>query len=453
MNIIIVGMGKLGMTLTSQLSGENHDVVVVDINGSVVTNTVDSYDVMGICGNGSTVEILREAGAKKAKLLIACTGSDELNILCCTFAKNLGTEYTIARVRNPDYATQTQFLREKIGINMIVNPEYETANEISRIIRFPSVASLDSFARGKVEMARIVLHSDNPLCDMQISEIRKKFKANVIICAVQRGNSVYIPGGKFELKREDSINITGTRTEISTFLKQTGVYKHRIKNVMIIGGGKIGFYLSELLSDTSRNIKLIDSDPARCHDLTNALTDVSIICGDGTDQAILDEQGLDNQDALVALTGIDEENIVVSLYAESKNVKKVIAKVNRHSYSILNNIGLETLVSPQNVAGSLVTRYVRALENSSGSANIQTLYKLVGGKIEAAEFIVPQNWAHNDETIKEMNLKSNLIVACIIRNGKVIYPNGDDCINSGDNVVIVTAGNSIKELHDIFKLG
>lgn len=451
MKIIIVGQGKFGTTLTGQLAEENHDIVVVDINSTVVTNVVDAHDVMGICGNGATVDILKEAGAKKAKLLIACTGSDELNILCCTFAKNLGTEYTIARVRNPDYATQGQFLREKIGINMIVNPEYETANEISRIIRFPSVAGIDSFARGKVEIARIVVHSDNPMIGMSVIDIRKKFKSNVIICAVQRGNSVTIPSGKFVIERDDSLSLTGTRSEISSFLKQTNVYKHKIKNVMIIGGGKIGYYLSDLLCNTGRNVKLIDSDEKRCHELTNLLSDVTVICGDGTDQDILEEQNIENQDALVALTGIDEENIIVSLYAEIRNVNKVIAKVDRHSYNIINNVGVETLVTPQTVASSLVTKYVRSLENSKENSHIQTLYKLLGGKIEAAEFIVPSNWTHNEEPFKDLDLRPDLIVGAIIRGSKIIFPNGNDCIMSGDRVIVVTAGNYLKELRDIFR--
>ncbi len=453
MYIIIVGQGKFGSTMTAQLCNESHDIVVVDINSDKVTNMVEQYDVMGICGNGSTVDVLKEAGADKAKLLIATTGSDELNILCCTFAKKLGTETTIARVRNPVYATQGQFLREKIGINMIVNPEYETANEISRIIRFPSVSSLDSFARGKVEIARVVLHADNPLCNLKVADVRKKIRANVIICAVQRSGTVTIPDGNFELQAEDSINITGTRSEISSFLKQAGLYKHRIKNVMIIGGGKIGFYLSELLSDTSRNITLIDSNLKKCHELTDELSDVTVVYGDGTDQDILEEQNIEKQDALVALTGIDEENIIVSLYAESKNVEKVIAKVDRHSYSILNDIGVETLVSPQIVASNLVTRYVRALENSVDNSQIQTLYKLVGGKIEAAEFLVPDNWAHDEETFKELDLRPNLLIGCIIRNSKIIFPNGDDSIRGGDSIIVINAGKSLKKLTDIFRVG
>ena len=450
MYIIIVGLGKLGSTLTKQLSTEGHDIVVVDPNNSVVSSTVDAYDVMGICGNGATYEVLKEAGAAKAKLIIAATGSDELNILCCLFAKHMGTENTIARVRNPDYAGQSQFLRNDLGISMTVNPEYETANEISRIIRFPSAANLDSFAGGRVEIARVRIHSDNPLCDMPIHEMRKKTKAKVIICAVQRNDSVFIPSGDFVLRCDDVISITGTRAELSSFMKQTGVYKQKIKNVMIIGGGRIAYYLAKLLSDTGRNIKLIELNDERCQHMSDMLDDVTVIHGDGTDQDILEEQCIDGQDALIALTGIDEENIIVSMYAESKGVNKVITKVNRHSYSILNDIGLETVVSPQIVAGNLVTRYVRALHNSAGNSQIQTLYKLVGGKVEAAEFIVPEDAGYLNIPFKELELMPNLLIGCIIRNGKIIFPGGDDVMKANDSVIVVTAGRIIEDLHDIF---
>lgn len=450
MYIIIVGLGKLGSTLTKQLSTEGHDIVVVDPDNSVVSSTVDTYDVMGICGNGATYEILKEAGAAKAKLIIAATGSDELNILCCLFAKHMGTENTIARVRNPDYAGQSQFLRNDLGISMTVNPEYETANEISRIIRFPSAANLDSFAGGRVEIARVRIHSDNPLCDMPIHEMRKKAKAKVIICAVQRNDSVFIPSGDFVLRCDDVISITGTRAELSSFMKQTGVYKQKIKNVMIVGGGRIAYYLAKLLSDTGRNIKLIELNDERCQHMSDMLDDVTVIHGDGTDQDILEEQCIDGQDALIALTGIDEENIIVSMYAESKGVNKVITKVNRHSYSILNDIGLETVVSPQIVAGNLVTRYVRALHNSAGNSQIQTLYKLVGGKVEAAEFIVPEDAGYLNIPFKELELMPNLLIGCIIRNGKIIFPGGDDVMKANDSVIVVTAGRIIEDLHDIF---
>lgn len=450
MHIIIVGLGKLGMTMTKQLVNEGHNITLVDINNERLTSAVDTYDVMGVWGNGATCEILEEAGATKSKLIIAATPSDELNILCCLIANRMGTENTIARVRNPDYAAQMQFLRNELGISMIVNPEYETANEISRIIRFPSAANLDSFARGKIEMASIRIHSDNILCDLPLYDLRKKVKAKVLVCAVQRDEDVFIPSGDFVIRCDDVISITGTRSELASFMKQTGVYKQKIKNVMIIGGGRIGYYLSKLLSDTGRNIKLIEQGDERCYHLADTLPDVTVIHGDGTDHELLEEQGLERQDALVALTGIDEENIIVSMYAESKGINKVITKVNRHSYSILGDLGLETVISPQIVAGNLVTRYVRALQNSAGNSQIQTLHKMVNGKVEAVEFIVPENAGYENIPFKDLNLLPNILVSCIMRNGKIIYPGGDDVMKANDNIIVVTAGRILEDLHDIF---
>ncbi len=450
MNIIIVGQGKFGTTMTKQLVAEGHDVAVIDIKREKVVSAVDAYDVMGICGNGASCDVLEEAGAAKAKLVIAATASDELNILVCLTANKMGTEHTIARVRNPDYANQHQFLHSELGINMIVNPEFETANEISRIIRFPSAAHLDSFARGKVEIASFRIHSDNILCDSPIYALRKKSKAKVIVCAVQRDDEVFIPSGDFVLKCDDIINVTGKRSELASFMRQCGVYKHKVKNVMIIGGGRIGYYLAKQLSDTGRNIKLIEHSESKCYSLSDSLPDVTVINGDGTDQEILDEQRLEYQDALVALTGIDEENIIVSMYAESKGVNKVITKVNRHSFSLLKDIGLETIVSPQIVAGNIVTRYVRALQNSAYNAQIQTLHKLVNGKVEAAEFIVPENAGYLDIPFKDLNLLPNLLIGCIMRKGKVIFPGGNDVMKAGDSVIVVTANRILEDLHDIF---
>ncbi|MBP3695908.1 MAG: Trk system potassium transporter TrkA [Clostridia bacterium] len=451
MNIIIVGQGKLGTTMTKQLVAEGHDVAVIDTRREKVESVVDVYDVLGVCGNGASCEVLEEAGAAKAKLIIATTASDELNILACLTAKRMGTEHTIARVRNPDYANQHQFLQKELGINMIVNPEFETANEISRIIRFPSAAHLDSFAKGKVEIASLRIHSDNPLCDTPVHDLRKKTKAKVIICAVQRDDEVFIPSGDFVIKCDDVISVTGTRSELVSLMRQCGVYRHKIKNILIIGGGRIGFYLAKQLSDTGRKIKLIEHNESKCYSLSENLPDdVTVIFGDGTDQEILDEQRLEYQDALVALTGIDEENIIVSMYAESKGVNKVITKVNRHSFSILNDIGLETIVSPQIVAGNLVTRYVRALHNSADNAQIQTLHKLVNGKVEAAEFIVPENAGYLDIPFKDLNLLPNLLIGCIMRNGKIIFPGGNDVMKAGDSVVVVTANRILEDLHDIF---
>lgn len=450
MYIIIVGLGKLGVNLTKQLVNEGHDVAVVDLRESRIAETVDAYDVMGVCGNGATLSVLEEAGLAKAKLLIAATGSDELNILSCLIANRKGVENTIARVRNPEYSDQLPFLREELGIGLIVNPEFETANEISRIIRFPSAANLDVFAGGKIEIARVRIHADNPLCDVAVCDIHKKCKAKVLICAVQRDDQIFIPSGDFVLRCDDAISITGSRSQISGFMRQTKVYKQKIKDVMIVGGGRIGYYLAHLLEDTGRNIKIIEQAEDRCIHLSDTLSDVTVIHGDGTDQDLLDEQRLQDQDALVALTGIDEENIIVSMYADSRGVPKVITKVNRHSYSILNDIGLETVVSPQIVAGNLVTRYVRALDNSSGNSRIQTLYKLVGGRVEAVEFSVPEDAGYLNIPFRDLQLLPNLLIGCIIRGGRIIFPRGDDVMQANDSVIVVTAGRILEDLHDIF---
>ena len=450
MRIIIVGQGKLGINLTKQLSKEGHDIVVIDKKSNVVTNIVDTFDVMGICGNGINFEILKEAGAARAKLIIAATGSDEINILCCTFAKNMGTAYAIARVRNADYVHQAHFLREKIGIDFIVNPEYETANEIARIIRFPVAANLDTFAGGKVEIATIKVPDGCFLCDLALSEMRKKSKSKVLIAAVQRNDRVYIPGGDFVFAANDTISVTGARSELGIFMRQMGIYRQRIKDIMIIGGGKIGYFLARELIGTGREIKLIENNQDRASELIDALSDVTIINADGTDQDILDEQGIDKLDALVALTGIDEENIIVSMYANKKNIQKVITKVDRHSHSILGEIGLETVVSPQIVAGNIVTRYVRALQNSTGMESIQTLYKLLGGKVEAVEIMVPPDSSYENVPFKHLSLLPNILVACIIRKGKVIFPDGNDVLMAGDSIIVVTADKIIENINSIF---
>ena len=450
MYIIIVGLGKLGSTLTKQLSTEGHDIVVVDPDNSVVSSTVDAYDVMGICGNGATYEVLKEAGAAKAKLIIAATGSDELNILCCLFAKHMGTENTIARVRNPDYAGQSQFLRNDLGISMTVNPEYETANEISRIIRFPSAANLDSFAGGRVEIARVRIHSDNPLCDMPIHEIRKKTKAKVIICAVQRNDSVFIPSGDFVLHCDDVISITGTRAELSSFMKQTGVYKQKIKNVMIVGGGRIAYYLAKLLSDTGRNIKLIELKDERCRHMSDMLDDVTVIHGDGTDQDILEEQCIDGQDALIALTGIDEENVLMGLYVRKTWPKvKVVTKINRYSFqTIIDAMDIGSVFNPRFSTSNLICRYVRSMQDSAGS-KIETLYKLVGGKAEALEFRVTESSTVCGVPLLKLELRPNLLVCCINRGGQILIPSGQDTIEPGDTVVVVSSTPGLRELDDI----
>ena len=451
MNIVIVGDGKVGAALTEHLSVEGHDVVVIDKDPKVVEEMVNQYDVMGLCGNGASYSVQKEAGVDKARLFIAATSSDELNILCCLVAKKIGAHHTIARVRNPEYAQQLHFFKEELGLSLVVNPEFAAANEIARVLRFPTALNMESFAGDRVDLAEIDLKADNPLSGMCVFEIAKRFKSRVLICAVQRGEKVYIPNGNFCLQAGDRIHITSKRNDMIAFMKELGIYRHRTKNVLISGGGKMGYYLAKQLSETGHQVKVIEIDEQRATVLAELLPHATVICGDGSDRAVLFEQGLDNQDAFVSLTTIDEENIITTMYASSIGVGKTVAKVNRVSYDILQSIGIETAVSSKAIAANQIIGYVRALENS-GSSSVQTLYKLVNDRVEALEFrIASENAFYIGSALKELQLKADVMIGCILRKGKIIYPCGDDTIENGDNVIVITAQSGFKNFEEIFR--
>lgn len=451
MNIVIVGDGKVGATLAEHLSAEEHNVVVIDRNPKVIEQMVNSYDVMGICGNGASYDVQIEAGVQDARLFIAATSSDELNILCCLMARKIGAHHTIARVRNPDYLKQLNFIKEELGLSMIVNPEYDAANEIAKVLRFPSATNIESFAKGHVDLAEIKLSEECPLCNKQLMDIFRSYKTKVLICAVQRGNKVYIPRGDFVLKSGDKIHITATRTALIAFMKEAKLYKQRTKNIMIIGGGKMGYYLARQLSETGGyNIRILEMDEKRCEELCTLLPKVDIINADGTDQSTLHEQGIDNVDAFVALTTIDEENIITSMYASSLGVGKTVAKVNRVSAKVLESIGMDSAFSSKTIAANRILGYVRALENS-GESNIQTLYKLVGDRVEALEFIISDDFKDTGIPLKNLSLRSDTLIASIIRKGEVIFPGGNDTIEIGDNVIVVSKIHNIGNINEIFK--
>ena len=450
MNIVIVGDGKVGAALTEHLSYEGHDVVVIDKDPKVVEEMVNSYDVMGLCGNGASYSVQKEAGVDKARLLIAATSSDELNILCCLVAKKIGAHHTIARVRNPEYAQQLHFFKEELGLSLVVNPEFAAANEIARVLRFPTALNMESFAGDRVDLAEIEIKADNPLSGMRVSEIGR-FKSRVLICAVQRGEKIYIPNGSFTLETGDRIHITSKRSDMIAFMKELGIYRHRSKNVLISGGGKMGYYLARQLSETGHKVKVIEIDEQRAELLAELLPKATVVHGDGSDRAVLLEQGLDNQDAFVSLTTIDEENIITTMYASSIGVGKTVAKVNRVSYDILQSIGIETAVSSKTIAANQIIGYVRALENS-GSSSVQTLYKLVNDRVEALEFrIETENAFYVGSTLKELQLKDEVMIGCILRKGKIIYPCGDDTIENGDNVIVITSHHGFKNFEEIFR--
>lgn len=450
MNIVIVGDGKVGAALVEHLSQEGHDIVVIDRDSKIVEQMVNSYDVMGICGNGASYDVQMEAGVSSARLFIAATSSDELNILCCLIAKKVGAHHTIARVRNPDYLKQLPFIKEELGLSMIVNPEYDAANEIAKVLRFPNAINIETFSRGNVDLAELKINDGNPLCDMALTDIFGAFKTKILVCAVQRKADVFIPRGDFVLKSGDKIHITAPRGELVRFMKKLGIYKHRTKDIMIIGGGKMGYYLARQLSESGGyNVKIIEIDRDRCDKLCTLLPDVNIINGDGTDRGILYEQGIESQDAFVALTTIDEENIISSMYASSLGISKTVAKVNRVSYQVLESIGMDSAFSSKAIAANRIIGYVRALENS-GESSVQTLYKLVGGQVEALEFKITADFKNIGIPLKELDINNDTLIASIIRDNHVIFPDGNDSIEIGDSVIIVSKSKQFRSINQIF---
>lgn len=451
MNIVIVGDGKVGATLVEYLSLENHNVVVIDRDQKVVEQMVNNFDVMGICGNGASYDIQVEAGVSNADVFIAATSSDELNILSCLVAKKIGAEHTIARVRNPEYLKQLPFFKDELGLSMVINPELDAANEIAKVLRFPNAINIESFYRGKVDLAELKLEEGNPLCDMKLMDIFNTFKYRVLICAVQRKNEVIIPRGDFVLQKGDKIHITAPRGVLVKFMKSLGIYKHSTKNIMIIGGGKMGYYLARQLSETGGyNVKIIEIDSNRCEHLCENLPNVDIVNGDGTDKGILMEQGLRNQDAFIALTRIDEENIISAMYASALGIRKAVAKVNHVAYDVLESIGVDSAFSSKAIAANRIIGYVRALENS-GESSVQTLYKLVGGQVEALEFIINDDFKGIDVPLKDLEINKDSLIAAIIRNHQVMFPSGNDAIELGDSVIVVSKSQMLRSINEIFE--
>lgn len=451
MKIVIVGDGKVGSALVDHLSNEGHDIIVIDRNQKLVEQLVNTYDVLGICGNGASYDVQKEAGVHNADLFIAATSTDELNILSCLVAKKAGAADTIARIGNPDYLSQLRFFKNELGLSMVVNPEYDAANEIAKVLRFPNAINIDSFCGGRVDLAELKLERGNPLCDMKLMDIFKSFKIKVIICAVSRDGEVFIPRGDFTLRAEDKIYVTAPRGILVKFMKELGIYKHSTRNIMIVGGGKMGYYLARQLSETGGyNIKVIDIDKDRCEKLCELLPNVDIINGDGTDKAVLLEQGLEKQDAFVALTKIDEENIISSMYASSLGIRKAVAKVNRVSYEVLESIGVDSAFSSKDVAANLIVGYIRALENS-GESSVQRLYKLVGGQVEALEFNISDEFRGAGIPLKDLNINGDTLIAAIIHNNQVVFPGGNDTIEIGDNVIIVSKSRQFRSINEIFK--
>lgn len=450
MNIVIVGVGKVGETLIGNLVREKHNVVIVDKDYEVVKNVVDRYDVRGIAGGGLERSVLVDAGAEKADFLIACTSHDEINILCCVLAKKIGAEHTIARVRDPIYFKEMENMRTDLGLDYSFNPELTTALEIAQVLKFPFARSIESFAGGKTRMAEFEITDNNPLIGKSLQQISKEYGNKILIGVVQRGDKIIIPHGDYVVANGDLIHIIADEQEITAFCKQLKIFKRKAKAVFIIGGGKIAYYLAQELLSTGVSVKLVERDEARAQELSELLPNATIIIGDGADQDVLDEENLKGNDACITLTGMDEQNVMISLYAKQKKVEKNITKIDRPSVlKMVNMLGLDTVVSPRNVIANHIVRFVRSF-SAAKDEGADTLYK-IGNKAEALEFTVLDGFKGVNVPLKELTFKKSVLIGGIVRSGEFILPSGDSTLNVGDRVIVVSQEKQFTKLSQILR--
>lgn len=450
MNIIVIGCGKVGKYLVESLTSEGHNVIAVDQNPAIISDITNMYDVMCVCGSGTDSDTLSEAKVENAELVIAVTGSDEFNMLACFLAKRMGAKNTVARIRNPEYNDNSLgFLKQQLDLSVPINPEMLAARELFNILKFPGALNIETFSSRNFEMVEIKLKEDSVLDGMKLIDVRKQYPGNYLVCAVGRGGETIIPDGNFVLKSGDRIGLTAEPAEIVKFLRKLGHLKKQARNVMILGASKTSFYLAKLLISAGITVKIIELNESRCQEFSNALPEAVVIHGDGASQELLLEEGLENTDGFVALTGMDEQNILVSIVATNHNVPKVIAKVNRVELAeMAEKLGLDSIASPKKTVSNIICRYARALENSMGS-NVETLYKIMGGGAEALEFNVGHDFKAADVQLKDVSLKQGVLIAGIIRGRKTIIPSGSDVILPGDRVIIVASGKKFSDLSDI----
>lgn len=454
MRIVVVGAGKVGRVLTEQLAAEKHDIVVIDQDTDLIESLVNIYDVRGVAGNGGCYDVQKDAFEDGADLLIATTSSDETNILACLVAKKLGTPHTIARIRNPEYEKQLHFMREELGLSMVVNPEKATAREIARVLRFPSAIKREQFCRQRFELVEYRINEGNPLEGLQLSDLYRNIRVKILICAVARGQQTIIPTGATVLQKGDKIYLTASARELESFFRKLNIFKARANNIMIVGASRIAYYLVKELQDIQKRMTVIDSNAARCQAMSEKFPGVLVIHGDGADSELLSEERISEMDAFVPLTGLDETNIILAMYASQFPNCKVVAKINRPSFADLaNQKGLvDSVVSTAAVTSETIARYVRAMQNSFDSDNIKTLHRLVGGRVEALEFNVGPGLPFIGVPLKDLNLREGLLVAGIVRqNGAPVIPSGADALQEGDDVVIVTTDTTLHALRDIVK--
>ncbi len=452
MQIIVVGCGNVGLTLTEQLSKEGHNITVIEEKSSVVQSVVNNLDVLGIVGNGASYSIMKDAGIETADLMIAVTDSDELNLLCCLIAKKAGNCHTIARVRNPVYKKEINFIKEELGLSMVINPEEAAASEAGRLLKLPSATKIETFARGRAELVRLVIDENSRLCDLALKDIPADLKKQVIIAVVSRGNEVYTPDGNFILRAGDEITIFGSSKNTVSFFKKLGLPSAKVHSTIIIGGGETAYYLAMQLIALGIKVTIFDKDPVRCKELTDLLPQALIINGDGTDKDMLLEEGVTRTESFVTLTNLDEENIMLSMYVKSINPKaKLITKVHRVNYGdIIGSLNIGSIIYPKNITADRIVQFVRGMSASKDS-NIETLYKLNDDKVEALEFIVRNGSPVIGKPLSQMKIKKGVLIACINHYGEIISPTGESVIRDRDSVIVVTTLTGLKDISDILE--
>lgn len=452
MHIIIAGNGKVGATLARQLSAEGYDLTVIDSDQAVLEEIIARYDVMAVNGNCASMPILLQAGVMDADLLIAAASEDEINLLCCTTAHALNPKlHTIARIRNPEYTDQIYAMRDTFGLSMTVNPEKRSAQEIERLLQYPGFLRRDIFARGRAEIVELRVDASSKLCNVSLMDMANIVRCRTLVCAVLRNGSALVPSGNFVLQEGDRVFVTAPTENLTILLKNLGIITRRVRRVMLCGGGRVTFYLARLLKKSGIQVRIIEADEARAKELYAQLAGVEISCGDASNLELLNSEGLGNCDALVALTGYDELNMILSLYASSQGVSQVITKLSQvDNRSVIDSLSLDRVVCPKDLSCNAIVRYVRAMQNHTGAA--LSVHAIADGQVEAMEFRVDENTKHCGIPLKKLKRRANVLIACIIHGSQTEIPNGDSIFENGDTLVVVTSGRGvIKQINDIFE--
>ena len=451
MNVVLVGAGRMGGEIAIRLADEGHDITVVDSDAERLEQIANTVDAMTLLGNGADYSVLSEAGVADADLLIAVTNEDAVNMLCCLSGKKLGVKNTVARVRTMEYFQQMVFLKDELGLSLVLNPEQAAAAEISRILRFPSAAKVDSFAKGRAEMVEHTVEAGSSLCSLRLDRLRSKH-GGILIAVVERGEDVFIPRGDFVLQEGDAIHVVGSPNAISGFFKGIGCYKRSVRDVMLLGGGRISLYLGAYLMGAGIRVKIMERDEQHCETIKEILPKAEVLLGDGTDPKVLVEEGIRSADAFVALTGSDQNNIITSMFAQREGVGKVIVKVNEDAFRIMaGSQKLDSFVLPKNAAAEIVVSYVRAMQHSINTVGIESLHDIAYGKAEVLEFSINGDAPNLGVPIKELDIRRDTLIAAIIRNNQCIIPGGSDTMEKNDTVIAVTTKFGMKGFADIFE--